>query len=193
MCGGWPIATQLLFLTSRPSDEKRLLWIRARKRSCLSGILLFTLGHLIGVWVKEMSSTKEPTWIATRLLTDPQGGPSLEVRIGIPALIEPPDCWECPYALVEPGQVAAPQTAYGSDAFQALMQAIEAIRVMLTRTGRPLTWLNFEAGFTGFTRLIPFTFGLESVREMEASVDNIYERHAREAIDGKRRRPYGEP
>ena len=132
----------------------------------------------------------EPTWIATRLLTDPEGGPSLEVRIGTPTLMDPPDCWECPYALVEPGQEAQLQAGHGTDAFQALIQALEGIRVMLARTGRPLTWLNFEPGFTGFTRLIPFTFGLESVREMESLIDNTYERHAREAMEGKRRRPY---
>ena len=132
----------------------------------------------------------EPSWIARRLLNDSQGQPSLEVRIGIPILTEPPDGWECPYALVEPGQDLRPQFGHGIDAFQALTQALEGIRVMLVRMGRSLTWLNFEPGFTGFTRSVPFTFGLESVREMESLIDNTYERHALEAIEGKRKRPY---
>lgn len=134
----------------------------------------------------------EPTWIATRVLTDSQGGPDLEVRIGIPVFIGT-DHWECPYALVETGQEVVPQSGFGIDAFQALMYAQEGIRVGLAKTGRILTWINFEPGFTGFTRIIPITFGFESVREIEALVDDTYERHAREAIAGKRRRPYGDP
>lgn len=133
----------------------------------------------------------EPTWIARRVLTDPQGGPDVEVRIGIPTLNETDNTWECLYALVEPGQKAMPQMGCGSDAFQALVQAQEGIRIGLAQTGRPLTWLDFEPGFTGFTRIVPFGFGFESVREMEALIEESYERYAREAIEGKRRAAQG--
>ena len=129
----------------------------------------------------------EPKWIAVRVLTDPRGGPDVEVRIGIPRCYEPPDCWECPFALVEAGKEPVLDAGHGGDAFQALIQALEGIRVSLVKTGRPLTWPHMDPGFTGFTRLIPLTFGLESVREMETLVEKTYERHAREAIEGQRR------
>lgn len=134
-----------------------------------------------------MTLMDEPNWIAARVLTDPQGGPDVEVRIGIPRLSDPPDCWECPFALVEAGKEPMLTAAHGHDAFQALIQALEGIRVYLVKIDRPLTWPHMDTGFTGFTRLIPFIFGLESVREMEMLVEQTLERHAREAIAGTRR------
>lgn len=135
----------------------------------------------------------EPTWIATRMLCDPQGGPDVEVRIGIPAVLEQPDCWECPFALVEAGKEPVLDAGHGTDAFQALIQALEGIRVGLVNTGRPLTWIYMEPGFTGFTRLIPFIFGLESVREMESFVEKTIDHQAREIMEGKRQIPQGPP
>jgi hypothetical protein len=117
----------------------------------------------------------------------------VEVRIGIPVFLGLPKDWECPFALVEAGHEPELDVAYGIDAFQALINALEGVRIALVKTGRPLTWLDFERGFTGFTRLIHFTFGLESVREIEALVEETYERHGYEAAAGKRGRPYQAP
>ncbi|MBL9006570.1 MAG: hypothetical protein JNJ46_20100 [Myxococcales bacterium] len=134
-------------------------------------------------------STNNPTWIATRVLTDPQGGPDLEVRIGIPKAITA-ELWECPYMIIEAGQSAAPQTGCGVDGFQALLQAQEAIRVALEKTDRKLCWLGGEPGLTGFTRSIPISFGLGLVRHLEALVENAVERYAQEAAAGNHGRPY---
>lgn len=134
----------------------------------------------------------DPNWIATRLLTDPQGGPSLEVRIGMPTQVEQ-DRWECPFLLVVPGQSAVAQTGCGVDAFQALVQAQEGIRVALANRGGKLCWLGGEPGFTGFTRILPISFGLGLVRHLEAVVEDEVERYAREAAAGKHGRPYENP
>lgn len=134
-------------------------------------------------------STNNPTWIATRVLTDPQGGPDLEVRIGIPMAVAD-YLWECPYLLAEAGQAPSLQTGCGVDAFQALENAQEGIRVALAKTGRDLCWLGGEPGLTGFTLHIPISFGLGLVRHLEALVEEEVERYAQEAAAGKHGRPY---
>ncbi len=142
-----------------------------------------------------MHSTHSPnhtTWIATRRLTDPQGGPDLEVRIGAPVPASSDD-WECPFLLAETGQPEVPQAGHGVDAFQALVQAQEGIRVALAKRGRELSWLGGEPGFTGFTRSIPISFGLGLVRHLEAMVEAETEQYARAAAAGQHRRPYENP
>lgn len=140
----------------------------------------------------QLMSTNNPTWIASRILSDAQGGPDLEVRIGVPILVAN-DAWECPYLLIDAGQPATLQTGCGVDSFQALVQAQEGIRVALAKVGRKLSWLGGEPGFTGFTRNLPISFGLGLVRRLDALVDDEIERYAQEAADGKHGRPYENP
>lgn len=130
-----------------------------------------------------------PAWIATRRLTDPDGGPDLEVRLGIPALVAP-DFWECPFALVEGEKQVVSHTGAGVDAFQALVQAQEGIRAALVKTGRKLCWLDGEPGFTGFTRTVPISFGLGLVLHLEAIVEHEVDRYALEAAAGEHGRPF---
>ena len=136
-------------------------------------------------------SLPSPTWIAKRVLTDPAGGPDLEVSLGAPMYIASNEWWECPYMLAEPGKQGAVQAGVGIDAFQALVQAQESIRVALAQDGRALCWLNGEPGLTGFTRIIPITFGLGLVRHLEAVVEKEEEKWSSEAAAGKHGRPYG--
>ena len=138
-------------------------------------------------------SLPAPTWIARRVLTDAKGGPGLEVSIGVPMYVASKDWWECPYMLAEPEKQGAVQAGVGIDAFQALVQAQESIRVALAQDGRMLCWLDGEPGFTGFTRTIPITFGLGLVRHLEAIVEKEEEKWSYEAAAGKHGRPYGNP
>lgn len=112
--------------------------------------------------------------------------------MGLPTEIEP-DYWECPFVLDEPGQPEVVQTGCGVDAFQALVQAQEGIRVALARRGRKLCWLGGEPGFTGFTRSIPISFGLELVDHLDTVVESELERFAAEAAQGSRGRPHESP
>lgn len=137
-------------------------------------------------------STSDRTWIATRILTDPQGGPDLEVRLGVPTAVAE-ELWECPFSLAEAGQPAAVYSGCGVDAFQALVQAQEGIRVALAKTGRKLCWLGGEPGHTGFTRSVPISFGLGLVQHLEALIEEEVERYAHQAAAGSRGRPYENP
>lgn len=91
--------------------------------------------------------------------------------------------------LVEPGKQGVVEAGVGIDAFQALVQAQESIRVALLRDGRALCWLGGEPGLTGFTRSIPITFGLGLVRHLEALVEKEEELWSFEAAAGKHGRP----
>lgn len=154
-------------------------------------LVLFSLGHMTMSEDQVLFSPPSPTWIAKRVLTDPSGGAGLEVSIGIPVYVASKDWWECPYMLAKPGEQGVAQAGVGIDAFQALVQAQESIRVALAQDGRALCWLDGEPGLTGFTRSIPITFGLGLVRHLEALVEKEEEKWSFEAAAGKYGRPYG--
>ena len=53
--------------------------------------------------------------------------------------------WECPF-LIEGIDNSEVQLAFGVDALQALIQAIEGVRVALEKTGHNFFWLDQEQG-----------------------------------------------
>ena len=120
---------------------------------------------------------KNPTWIANRTLSDAQGRPTLEVRLGVPSGVSPVE-WQCPLLIVEPGQPEVPDAGHGNDAFQALQLALEHIRVKLTARGEMLRWDSGEPGDTGFYRAVPTFFGMDLARKLETYIDREVERFA---------------
>jgi len=124
-------------------------------------------------------------WIASRTLTDIEGKPVLEVRIGLPRPADPID-WECPFVLAPPGEPGDIQTVPGIDAVQALSLALEAIRVALAKRPDRLCWLGQEPGITGFHR-VTHAFGFALVERIERQIDEAVDEHAREVMGGLHR------
>ena len=126
-------------------------------------------------------------WIASRTLTDTDGKPVLEVRIGLFCFADPID-WECPFVLAPPGEPGEIQTVPGIDAVQALSLALEAIRVTLAKRPERLCWLGQEPGITGFHR-VTHAFGYGLVERLEHQIDEAVDQHAREVMSGRHRPP----
>lgn len=124
-------------------------------------------------------------WIASRTLTDTDGKPVLEVRIGLPRPADPID-WECPFVLAPPGEPGDMQTMPGVDAVQALSLALEAIRVTLAKRPDRLCWLGQEPGITGFHR-VTHAFGFGLVERLERQIDDAVDQHALEVMGGLHR------
>ena len=121
-------------------------------------------------------------WIASRTLTDTDGNPVLEVRIGVPRPADPID-WECPYVLAPPGEPGEIQIVPGIDAVQALALTLEAIRVTLAKRPERLCWLGQEPGITGFHR-VTHAFGFGLVERIERQIDEAVDQHALEVMGG---------
>jgi hypothetical protein len=76
---------------------------------------------------------------------------------------------------------------YGVDAIQALSNALEGIRVTLTKSGQHLTWEGGRPGDTGFPRVVP-DIGFPQLRQrIEQLMDREVERFVR-ALERKHRR-----
>lgn len=107
--------------------------------------------------------------IGTRALVDIESKRKpVIVRLGRPRRVPGGD-WACAYHISRLGSRKI-QYAYGIDAIQALLMAIEGIRVALERSGRQFSWAGGEPG-TGFTRLVPIAFGLGFARHLEQLID----------------------
>ena len=112
----------------------------------------------------------------------------LTVRLGAPKKAQDVD-WVCPYQIVglRDSKVG---TAYGVDALQALMMALEKIRVRLEKAGSGYTWLGGEEGDAGFPRLVPIYFGAAFATRINQQIDRELERFGK-ALKSKRKRPLG--
>lgn len=101
------------------------------------------------------------------------------VRLGKPRKVRGGD-WACPYQISGLGR-AKVHYAYGVDALQALILAIEGIRTALEKTGRRLSWVGGEPGDTGFPRFVPTFFGLDFSKRLNKFLDQEVRRFARRA------------
>lgn len=61
--------------------------------------------------------------------------------------------------------------AHGVDAIQALFQALEGVRTVLSNVDRRLTWKGGEKGDVGFPRQVPPYYGLEFARRIDGAID----------------------
>jgi hypothetical protein len=99
------------------------------------------------------------------------------ISIGKPRSVEEGH-WICPYQIrgLRPGR---PREAHGFDAVQALIHAVESVRLALARSRRRLTCVGHEPGDTGFPRFVPTVFGPKSADRMGRLIDRELERAGR--------------
>ncbi len=109
--------------------------------------------------------------IAERTLVLGNGRRQLRVRLGMPRRVK--NDWVCPYQLHGLGRKAV-RGAFGVDAFQALMMALESIREDLAAINEPLTWVGGQAGDSGFGLIVHSFIGPAA----NARVEEMVEREA---------------
>jgi hypothetical protein len=114
--------------------------------------------------------------LAERLLGDRNSGKVVRVSIGAPRPGTDRAPWECPFRIHGAG-VSRVESGYGEDSMQALMTALEGIRVLLDESRLALGWKlgadrqDIWSGETGFTRSIPIALGPLVRRRLERLVD----------------------
>lgn len=89
---------------------------------------------------------------------------------------DPEGDWECMYTvngLDEPHV----DSAKGIDSIQALIMALEGIRIVLERSGESFSWEGGE-GEAGFPRFVPMAFGAEFSAELSRTIDHEVAKHA---------------
>jgi hypothetical protein len=110
----------------------------------------------------------------------------LTVRLGAPKRAEQVD-WVCPYQIVGLGSSRV-DAAYGVDALQALMMALEGIRVRIEKAGA-CTWVGGENGDAGFPRLVPTYFGAAFATHINQQIDRELERFGKVVRSTGRKAP----
>ena len=115
------------------------------------------------------TSESEQRIVATRSFDKATGG------IVVANVFEPkemnPHQWGCRFEISGlPIDVA--ESAYGVDSMQALMMALEGIRVRLENSNVTLTWLQGEPHVLGITRPIPFAYGLKVQQHLTKMVED---------------------
>lgn len=124
--------------------------------------------------------------IAERELVCEKRKKHVTVRLGAPKKAKDID-WVCPYQIVGLHKSRV-DTAYGVDAFQALMMALEGIRVRLKQAGLSCTWVGGEKGDSGFPRFVPAFFGAAFSARVNRQIDLELKRFGK-AIRFKRKSP----
>jgi hypothetical protein len=152
---------------------------------------------------KSTAKTIRSPWIAERRLErrDAVGGIVI-VHIGSPEWPTGAEEWRCPFMFEGLGDETI---HYGRsiDSMAALQNALTGIRQLLERTGIPLRWEGFDGeDITGFTRDVPWDFGLAFYHKIEKVIETeieelvrpMRERHEqREAQRAARKKPKKKP
>lgn len=115
--------------------------------------------------------------VAERSLRTAGAGRAVKLRLGMPRPLPKSD-WECPYQIVGLGK-SQPKVAYGLDGLQALLMAVEALRVRIEKSAKRLTWEGGEDGDNGLPRVIPTFFGLSFAEKLSELIDREVERFSR--------------
>jgi hypothetical protein len=111
----------------------------------------------------------------------------ITVRLGTPRPAKDVD-WLCPYEIDGLGG-ARVEVAHGLDAMQALMMALEAIRVRLEQDGLQCTWQGGEEGDAGFPRVVPTFFGPAFTATIHRLIDREVERFSK-VVEKKSKRSH---
>lgn len=77
--------------------------------------------------------------------------------------------WECPFLIEGVGESKV-ETTYGVDSLQALILAIEGVRVRLEQTGRNLFWLDPNLG-TDIPLNVPTVWGKRLVERVSLAIE----------------------
>jgi hypothetical protein len=130
--------------------------------------------------------------VAHRALSE-KGFPQrkIVVSIGLPRRDqEPGGDWECPF-LIEGFGKSKVQKAFGVDSVQALILAIQGIRVNLEQTGRDLFWLDPQNG-ADFPLNVPTTWGKQFVERVRLAIEREIVRVWRAKAEASRAKIRGE-
>ena len=122
--------------------------------------------------------------IARRILSE-QGvvGRKIVVSIGLPRP-DPHGACECPF-LIEGAGKSEVQKAFGADTLQALILAIQGIRVALERTGRSFFWFDPDIG-VDIPLNVPPTWGKRLVERVRLAIERETVRVWRARIKSRR-------
>jgi len=115
--------------------------------------------------------------IATRVLSEAGSSTRYVVVLGKPRRKADME-WECRF-MVHGLPGSEPERVYGIDSFQALMLAIERIRLVLASTRRRLQWegsIDASGSDAGFPRLVPSVFGPEFAKRVDRFIDREADR-----------------
>ena len=130
---------------------------------------------------------------ATRTLRHASGpGKRSVIRLGIPYR-RVGNWWACAYHISGIG-MKLPLAMYGTDPFQALIGALEIIRVRLDISGVEFEGYTTERGDTGFPHYINSVLGIRFNRRLERMVETEIRKATlivnRRAKRGQKWRPY---
>jgi hypothetical protein len=124
--------------------------------------------------------------IARRILEgEPPSRRRYEVCLFGPEPVDSSD-WRCGYH-ISGIRMRSPRYAFGVDAFQALIMALEGIRHDLKEVGSTWTWLGGEAGDLGFPRHVTIAFGPTIARRIDRLIDREVLQYSK-MLAGKARR-----
>ena len=128
--------------------------------------------------------------IATRVLRE-EGHPKRKIVISIGTPRPDPgskdsDTWECPFLIKGLGESTA-QRGSGVDAIQALITAIQGIRVSLEKSGRKLFWLDPNTG-PDIPLYFPPSFGKQYEERLRLAIERETVRAWRAIIKTRRSR-----
>jgi hypothetical protein len=134
------------------------------------------------------SNRKLGSVVASRTLTE-DGHPAnrVEIVLGKPRRLGTD--WECPFSIqgLEGGSV---QTIAGSDSFQAVQLAIQALRVRLDETGRKFLWSTCDPAFgSGIAPELPLGLGAASEHRIRRFIEREVKAWADSLKPGVQRRP----
>ena len=107
--------------------------------------------------------------IAERELTDVETDRSVKIRVERPEQVAD-DEWCCRFSVegAEPGSV---DRAYGIDSLQALVLALEGVRLAVECRRDQLSWLGGPSGELGLSRRVPDFLRLKFERRLNKLID----------------------
>jgi hypothetical protein len=111
------------------------------------------------------------------------------VSLGKPRRTQGTLDWECPFRISGAG-VNLVEYGYGIDSMQALATALEGIRYMLDKTGKPLSWAEMD-GETGFQRWIPFWGDSVERRRLERLIEREMRSYVKRLKERRKKRRGG--
>lgn len=121
-----------------------------------------------------MSDQRKSRVLASRELQGGDEGRTVTVALGFPERDPQGPDWMCPFHITGLDKTIA-SAGYGVDTLQALIVALERIRIELEGTGLTFSWLGI-AGETGIPRLVPMAFGPEFAARISRHIDREVER-----------------
>jgi len=92
--------------------------------------------------------------------------------------------WECAFSIEGVGKSKV-QKAFGVDSLQALMLALEGVRVGLEQTGRNLFWLDPKVG-TDIPMTVPTIWGKQLVERVRLAIEREIVRVWRATINSRK-------